>query len=180
MISSFKDMFLFSLEQSCQNQKFKMKESVRDYISIFYSEVMLHSPMQPPDRIIGALLLFDACQKTDEMIRLLKQNGDYYFFTAGWAPEHLCSRNEDLQRNLDTGLNSYRKLDSIFGGDSLYGDLAIDYKQLIFVLNETFDLFKIGDKSHILMNLDCWKKTNHPIFKKRLLRAGMQIVDLSD
>jgi hypothetical protein len=180
MVSSFKDFFILSLDSSCKNQKYKMTDSVKNYITDFYSEIMLKNVLRKPDPIISNLILFDNLPRTEEVITYLKQNGDYYFFTAGWAPEYLCVKNEDFQKNIEKGLVSYQKLDLTLGSHTLYGEIAVDYEKIIFVLNEAFDLIKIEEKKHILMYLDCWNKTRHQIFKKKLLRAGMQMLDLTD
>jgi hypothetical protein len=86
-------------------------------------------------------------------------------------------------------LKSRTRESSKFSGNSLtfnsklgkpLGKLSFDYMQIIFILNATFDSIKINSDADMIKSWECWKQTSHPIFRRKLVRMGLDTKESSD
>jgi hypothetical protein len=140
---------------------------------------LLKTSTQKPDGIIDSLILLGELPKSKEILEYLKLNGDYHLSIAGYVPEAFFNRFSDFDYHLMVGRYSYYRLHQKLSRDTLYKTLAYDYREIIYILNETFDTIRVHTDSQMMETWEAWRATKHPIFKKKLIRMGMNPEEVS-
>lgn len=176
---SFKDIFKSSLEDACTSYDYGMSNELESYLIKLCVDDLLKTSTQKPDGIIDSLILLGELPKSKEMLEYLKLNGDYHLSIAGYVPEAFCNKFSDFDYHLMVGRYSYYRLHQKLSRDTLYKTLAYDYREIIYILNETFDTIKVHTDSQMMETWEAWRATKHPIFKKKLIRMGMNPEEVS-
>lgn len=176
---SFKDIFKSSLEDACLSYKYKMNDETERYLTKLCVEDLLRTSAQRPDGVIDSLILLGELPKTKETLEYLKLNGDYHLSIAGYVPEAFCNKSSEFEYHLLIGRYSYYRLHEKLPKETLYKTLSYDYTQIVYILNETFDSIKVHTNAQLLEIWESWKSTRHPIFRKKLIRMGMNPDEIS-
>ena len=180
ILDSFSDIFKSSLKESCASYKYNMSKEVEEYLINLCARDLFTSSIRRPEEIIDSLILIGEVPNTPEYLAMLRKNGDYFLSIAGYTPEFFCNKVYDFNHNLLVGRFSYYNLHLKIPNDTLYKSLSHDFIDIIYILNETFDLIKQNSSNSIIETWEAWRLTRHPIFKKKLVRMGMNFSLLSD
>jgi len=156
-----------------------MSNETEKYLTKLCVDDLLRTSTQKPDGVIDSLVLLGELPKTKETLEYLKLNGDYHLSIAGYVPEAFCNKFSDFDYHLLVGRYSYYRLHQKLSKDTLYKNLSYDYTQIVYVLNETFDTIRIHTDTQLLEVWEAWRYTRHPIFRKRLIRMGMNPDEIS-
>lgn len=170
---SFKDIFLSNLDDAKSSYKYRMTNEVESYITKIYVDEFLKISSKKQNTTIDAMIFLDQLPKTSDTLEYLKFNGDYYFAISGYAPEAFCNKQLNFDHFISIGKYSYFRLHQRIPRDTLFKTLSFDYMQLLLIINQTFDSIKIKKDEQIVSTLDAWNNTRHPIFKRRLIRLGL-------
>ena len=170
---SFKDIFKSSLEDACDSYKYKISSDLKNYLIKLCAEDLLITSTKKPNGFLDSLIFLDSINPTKGALEYLKLNGDYHLSIAGYVPEAFCNKSVDFNYYISLGRYSYYRLHQNLPKESVYKTLAYDYLEIIFILNETFDTIKISNDEYVLSIWDAWRETQHPIFKRRLIRLGL-------
>lgn len=176
---SFKDIFRSSLEDACSSYNYQMSNETEKYLTKLCVDDLLRTSTQKPDGVIDSLILLGELPKTKETLEYLKLNGDYHLSVAGYVPEAFCNKFSEFDYHLLVGRYSYYRLHQKLSKDTLYKTLSYDYTQIVYILNETFDTIKIHTDTQLLEAWGAWRSTGHPIFRKKLIRMGMNPDEIS-
>ncbi len=177
--TSFRDTFSASLISAKETYKYDMSKQVEEYLTTICVDEFTKESDKRLSAKIDSLIFFDRLPSTPETLDYLKHNGDYYFTLGGYAPEAFCSKKIEMDYYLSIGKYSYFRLHQRIPRDTLYKTLAYDYMPLTYILNETFDAISLYKESQILKAWDAYSKTKHQIFKKKLIRMGMDVENIS-
>lgn len=177
---TFRDIFKSSLQDACHDYKYNMSKDVEQYLIRLCADDLLKTSASRPDGMVDSLIIFDALPNTKEATEYLKLNGDYYLTVAGYMPEAFCNKHTDFDYYLSVGKYSYYRLHQRISKDALFKTLSFDYMQIIFILNATFDSIKVSSDGDMIKAWECWKQTSHPIFRRKLVRMGLDTKESSD
>jgi hypothetical protein len=170
---SFKDIFKSSLEDACDAYKYQPSPELKNYLTKLCVDDLLVTSSRKPDGMLDSLIFLDSINPTKEALQYLKLNGDYHLSIAGYVPEAFCNKYVDFNYYISLGRYSYYRLHQNFPKDPTYKSLAYDYLEIIYILNETFDTIKVHSDEYLLSIWEAWKETNHPIFRRKLIRLGL-------
>lgn len=176
---SFKDIFKSSLDDACNTYKYHLNREVEDYLIRLCVDDLLATSTRKPNNMFDSLIILGELPSSREALEYLKINGDYCLSMAGYIPESFCKKISDLDYQLLIGRYSYYRLHQKLPKDNLYKTLSYDYTQIIYILNETFDSIRVYSNSQLLEIWSAWKSTHHPIFRKKLVRMGMNPDEIS-
>lgn len=175
----FKDIFMSNLNDAKSLYKYNMTKEVESYLTKIYVDDFLVPSERSQNDSINTLIFLNSLPETSETLKYLKFNGDYYFSIGGYAPEAFCNKKIAFDYFISVGRYSYFRLHQRLPKDTLYKTLAYDYMQLLLIINQVFDSIKTNKNVQILSALKAWDDTKHPIFEKKLIRMGMNMVDLT-
>lgn len=169
---SFKEIFESSLKDACASYKYSLNKETEKYLVKLCVDDLLVTSSRKPDGILDSLIFLEEAPSTKEYLSYLKLNGDYHLTIAGYIPEAFCNKYTDFSYYILLGRYSYYRLHQKLPKEIVYRTLAYDYLDIIYILNETFDIIKVASNSHLLSTWEAWRETGHPIFRKRLVRLG--------
>ena len=170
---SFKDIFKSSLDEACLAYKYKLGKDLREYLVKLCVDDLLVTSSRKPSGMYDTLIFLGEIPSTRESLQYLKQNGDYHFSIAGYVPEAFCNKYIDFNYYISLGRYSYYRLHQNLPKETVYKELAYNYNEIVYILNETFDIIKVHDDEYLLSIWEAYKDTNHPIFRRKLIRLGM-------
>ena len=158
-----------------------MSMEVENYLINLFAKELLSSSIKRPEGIVDSLILLGEVPNTKEFMEALKKNGDYYLSIAGFVPQTFCGNKLfDFEYHLLIGRYSYYNLHLMLKKDTLFKDLSYDFLEILLILNEAFDEIKINSDAYLLENLEAWNLTRHKIFKKKLIRMGLNLDEISE
>ncbi len=169
---ALKDIFIEKLEKSISSYKYSMHDELKSYLYKLYVEDLFANSFRKPNGTLDTLIFLDELPKSKETLEYLKFNGDYHLSIAGYVPEAFCNKYVEFDYYISIGRYSYYRLHQRMPSDKVYKSLAFDYLDVVYILNQTFDYIKKYNNLEVIKIIDAWKDTNHPIFKKRLIRLG--------
>jgi hypothetical protein len=170
---SFKEIFKSSLEDACASYKYSLNKETEKYLIKLCVDDLLVTSSRKPDGILDSLIFLDEVPSTKESLAYLKLNGDYHLSIAGYVPEAFCNKYIDFNYYISIGRYSYYRLHQKLPKEVAYKTLAYDYLDIVYILNETFDIIKVSSDEHLVNTWEAWRDTGHPIFRKRLIRLGL-------
>jgi len=170
---SFKDIFKSSLDEACLAYKYKLGKDLREYLVKLCVDDLLVTSSRKPSGMYDTLIFLGEIPSTRESLQYLKQNGDYHLSIAGYVPEAFCNKYIDFNYYISLGRYSYYRLHQNLPKETVYKELAYNYNEIVYILNETFDIIKVHDDEYLLSIWEAYKDTNHPIFRRKLIRLGM-------
>jgi hypothetical protein len=170
---SFKDIFKSSLDEACLAYKYKLGKDLREYLVRLCVDDLLVTSSRKPSGMYDTLIFLGEVPSTRESLQYLKQNGDYHLSIAGYVPEAFCNKYIDFNYYISLGRYSYYRLHQNLPKETVYKELAYNYNEIVYILNETFDIIKVHDDEYLLSIWEAYKDTNHPIFRRKLIRLGM-------
>jgi hypothetical protein len=176
---SFKDIFKSSLQDACESRKYQMSDDLRKYLISLCVDDLLKIASNKPSGMLDSFILLDTIPTNKHSLEYLKLNGDYHLSIAGYVPEAFCNKYVDFDYYISLGRYSYYRLHQRLPKEGVYKTLSYDYLDIVYVLNETFDTIKVCDDAHLLSIWEAWKETRHPIFKKKLIRLGLNPDEIS-
>ena len=176
---SFKDIFKSSLDDACISYKYKMSPELERYLIKMCVEDLLTTSAKKPTGLLDSFIFIGDLPKNQEVLSYLKFNGDYHLTIAGYVPEAFCNKHVDFNYYISLGQYSYYRLHQLIPKDSLYKNIAFDYMQVVLILNEVFDTIRLHTDAHMLEIWEAYKETGHPIFRKKLIRLGMDPKDIA-
>lgn len=176
---SFKDIFKSSLEDACDAYKYNLSTELENYLVRLCVDDLLKTSTQKPNGILDSFIFLDSINPTKESLQYLKSNGDYHLSIAGYVPEAFCNKYVDFNYYISLGRYSYYRLHQNLPKEKVYKSLAYDYLEIIYILNETFDTIKVHNNEYLLSVWEAWRETQHPIFRRKLIRLGLNPSDVS-
>jgi len=176
---SFKDIFKSSLDDACEAYKYKISNDLKQYIIKLCVDDLLTTSSRKPSGMYDSLIFLGEVPSTKESLQYLKQNGDYHLTIAGYVPEAFCNKYIDFAYHISLGRYSYYRLYQNLPKELVYKELAYNYDQVIYILNETFDIIKVHNDEYLLSVWEAYKDTGHPIFRRKLIRLGLNPTTIS-
>ena len=176
---SFKDIFKSSLDEACLAYKYKLSKDLREYLIRLCVDDLLATSSRKPSGMYDTLIFLGEVPSTRESLQYLKQNGDYHLSIAGYVPEAFCNKYIDFNYYISLGRYSYYRLHQNLPKETVYKELAYNYNEIVYILNETFDIIKVHDDEYLLSIWEAYKDTNHPIFRRKLIRLGLNPKDMN-
>jgi hypothetical protein len=170
---SFKDIFKSSLEDACLAYKYTLNDDIKRYLIKLCADDLLATSSKKPSGLFDSLIFLGELPSTKETLHYLKLNGDYHLSIAGYVPEAFCNKYVDFNYYISLGRYSYYRLHQKLPKEPVYKELAFNYTEIVYILNETYDIIKVHDDEYLLSIWEAYKETNHPIFRRKLIRLGM-------
>jgi hypothetical protein len=176
---SFKDIFKSSLEDACVSYKYNLSDDLKKYLVKLCAEDLLATSSNKPSGLFDSLIFLGELPHSKEILEYLKQNGDYHLSIAGYVPEAFCNKYVDFNYYISLGRYSYYRLHQKLPKEKAYKELAYNYNEIVYILNETYDIIKVHDDEYLLSIWEAWKETGHPIFRRKLIRLGLNPANIS-
>lgn len=170
---SFKDIFKSSLDDACDAYKYKLNDDTKRYLIKLCVDDLLTTSSRKPNGLIDSFIFLGELPGTKETLEYLKMNGDYHLSIAGYVPEAFCNKYIDFNYYISLGRYSYYRLHQKIPKEVAYKELAYNYNEIVYILNETFDIIKVHNDEYLISIWEAYKDTGHPIFRRKLVRLGM-------
>jgi hypothetical protein len=176
---SFEKLFLDKFSESSKRNGLEITPELERYISSLFLEDLLKNKIPEPNLILSQLAT-GKCQDS-EVFSEIKNTADYLTIHLGYFPESLASKKYySLDHYFELGRKSYYNLSRMNSRQIVFEEMFQNYDSVIFSVNETADLLSSYTSREILITHQCWEKTRHQIFKKKLMRMGLIITSIED